>query len=121
MKKHSVQISSRINKEVSDKLEKIISETGVTKGEQVRIAINKYTELYEIIKSGKNISFIPNLEIDESIKVLNELEKITKEDNEIKISDKTKDVIGSLIVGIECGIIPKLKNKHSDKICNYTY
>lgn len=110
MTRNDVQISTRITEEVSKKLDNIIAETGSTKGEQVRVAINKFVAINDKLKEGKAIAWLPVLEIEENKKVLNELDKILLSED---TSESTKKVINAVIDALEIKLLIDLEKKHA--------
>ena len=109
MTKHDVQISTRITEETGKKLDNIIAKTGATRGEQVRVAINKYVAINDKLEQGQSIAWLPSLEIEQTKKVLHELDKIIEF---VDIHGETKDVISAIIDALEIKLLIDLETKH---------
>lgn len=101
-------IGVRIPKEKEEVLEKLLEQTGNTKSEQVRIAIDKYLNLYEATKQGNILGILPSGEIEELKKVLSELEELQEQ------VVASRGLIEKLISIYEFELLEKLQEKYPD-------
>lgn len=111
-KRKDSSISTRIDKSLNEKLEKVILRTGKTKGEQVRYIIKKHIEIEDRKARGEVVCYMPILEVKEIIKTLAELEKIKCDRNNCGISDETIKIIDNIIKNLEKILLYKLDSKY---------
>lgn len=115
MERKDFPISTRIDENLNEKLEKVISRTGKTKGEQVRIAIKRFIQVNERIRGGESMAWLPHIEVDQCKKTLTELDEILSMKDDLKMSDSTAMIINTVIDSLEWKLLNELKKKFPDE------
>ena len=115
MERKDFPISTRIDEDLNKKLEKIISRTGKTRGEQVRIAIKRFIQTSERLNAGESMAWLPNIEVDQCKRTLTELDEILSMKDDLKMSDSTKMIINTIINSLEWKLLSELKKKFPDE------
>lgn len=115
MERKDFPISTRIDEDLNKKLEKIISRTGKTRGEQVRIAIKRFIQTSERLNAGESMAWLPNIEVDQCKRTLTELDEILSMKDDLKMSDSTKMIINTIIDSLEWKLLSELKKKFPDE------
>jgi len=115
MERKDFPISTRIDENLNEKLEAIISRTGKTRGEQVRIAIKRFIQINERIREGESMTWLPHLEVEQYKRTLTELDEILSMKDDLKMSDSTVMIINSIIDSLEWSLLNELKKKFPDE------
>lgn len=115
MERKDFPISTRIDEDLNKKLERIISRTGKTRGEQVRIAIKRFIQTSERLNAGESMTWLPNIEVDQCKRTLTELDEILSMKDDLKMSDSTKMIINTIIDSLEWKLLSELKKKFPDE------
>lgn len=115
MERKDFPISTRIDENLNEKLEDIISRTGKTRGEQVRIAIKRFIQTSERLRAGESMAWIPAIEMEQCKRTLTELDEILSMKDDLKISDSTVMIINSIIDSLEWSLLNELKKKFPDE------
>lgn len=115
MERKDFPVSTRIDEGLNDKLEEIISRTGKTKGEQVRIAIKRFVQINDKLIDGESMTWLPNLEVEQCKRVLAELDEILIMKDDLKMSDSTVMIINTIIDSLEWKLLSELKKKFPDE------
>lgn len=115
MERKDFPISTRIDEDLNKKLERIISRTGKTRGEQVRIAIKRFIQTSERLNAGESMAWLPNIEVDQCKRTLTELDEILSMKDDLKMSDSTKMIINTIIDSLEWKLLSELKKKFPDE------
>lgn len=115
LEKKDFPISTRIDENLNEKLEDIISSTGKTKGEQVRVAIKRFIQTSERLRKGESMTWLPAIEIDKCKKTLTELDEILSMKDDLKMSDSTVMILNSIIDSLEWSLLNELKKKFPDE------
>ena len=98
MERKDFPISTRIDENLNEKLEEIISRTGKTRGEQVRIAIKRFVQINERLRDGESMAWLPHIEVDQCKRTLTELDEILSMKDDLKMSDSTVIIINTIII-----------------------
>lgn len=115
MERKDFPISTRIDEDLNKKLERIISRTGKTRGEQVRIAIKRFIQTSERLNAGESMAWLPNIEVEQCKRTLTELDEILSMKDDLKMSDSTKMIINTIIDSLEWKLLSELKKKFPDE------
>lgn len=115
MERKDFPISTRIDDNLNERLERVMSRTGKTRGEQVRIAIKRFIQTSEKLEAGESIAWLPHFEVDQCKRTLTELDEILSMKDDLKISDSTVRVINTIIDSLEWELLGELKKKFPDE------
>lgn len=92
-KETRLPVSTKIEPKLIEKIEQIAERNNMTRSKQIRIAIKKFIEIVERMRSGEIMMFFDPMNKDEKITSLKEINQIREMCKDCEMSQKTRDII----------------------------
>lgn len=108
-------ISIKIEPKLIEKIEEIAKRNDMTRSKQIRIAIKKFVEIAERMRSGEVMMFFNPMNKDEKITTLKEMTHIREMCKDCDMSQKTRDIIYQISSRIEDEYILECQRENPNK------